>query len=311
VRAVKVLEFGGPHVLTVVEAPDPVAGAGEVRIRVMARTVNATDTMRRSGASMWHPEPPPGPFSLGMEAAGVVDQVGAGVDLKVGDQVMALIEPTWDSGAYDELVVVPAHMATRTPSNVDLKHAATLPLNGLTALFGLELLDLPSGSTVAVTGAAGAVGGYTIELAKARGHRVIADAAPSDESLVRDLGADAVVPRGPQVAAAIRAIEPSGVLGLADCSLQYSEVIPAVADGGAIALMRPTDLTAPRGIRAIPVYTAGIARERVDALPTLREYVERGQLTPRIAAEFPLEQAAAAHQMLEQGGVRGRIVLLG
>lgn len=308
VRTVKAREFGGPEVLQLVEVPNPVPGPGEVRIQVKACTVNPTDTMRRAGASAWHPKLPQGPFSLGMEAAGVVDEVGSGVDLEPGDLVMAVVFPSQDWGAYAERVVVPAEQATLAPRNVDLSHAATLPMNGLTALLALDAVDLPAGEIIAVTGAAGALGGYVIELAKSRGYRVIADSSVSDEELVRRLGADWIVPRGQDFASAVRHIVPEGVRGLIDGSVQGAEVLPGVSNGGTIVVLRPGDLD-PEHARAVFVAISQ-ARDRPGWLSELRRHVEDGRLTPRVAREFPLASAAAAHRLLEQGGTRGRIVLI-
>jgi NADPH:quinone reductase-like Zn-dependent oxidoreductase len=123
-------------------------------------------------------------------------------------------------GAYAEEIVVPAASVVRAPRGVDLAAASTLLMNALTARVALDALALTDGQTVAVTGAAGALGGYLIQLARADGLRVVADAAPADEGLVRSLGADMVVARGDGIAAAIRAVVPSGVDGLFDGAAQ-------------------------------------------------------------------------------------------
>ena len=307
VREVQVPEFGGPEVLRLVDVVDPVPGPGEVRIQVKACTVNPTDTMRRAGASAWHKVAPRGPFRLGMEVAGVVDEVGPGAEFKVGDRVMALVVPSQDRGAYAERVVLPVNQVTLAPRNVDLSHAATVPMNGLTAMLALDAADLPAGATVAVTGAAGAVGGYVVELAKARGLRVIADSSSADEELVRSSGADWIVPRGNDVAAAIRRLVPAGVPALIDGSVQGAEVVPAVSDGGTLVVLRPPDLP-PAHARVVFVWVSQ-ALQRPEWLPELCRHVEEGHLTPRVAREFPLASVQEAHRMLERGGVRGRIVL--
>ena len=307
-RAVEVLEFGGPEVLRLVDVADPVPGPGEVCIQVRACTVNPTDTMRRAGAPAWHKAAPQGPFRLGMEVAGVIDEVGPGADFEVGDQVMALVVPSQDHGAYAERIVLPVQQVALAPRNVGVSHAATVPMNGLTALLALAAVDLPAGATLAVTGAAGAVGGYVVELAKARGLRVIADSAPADEELVRQLGPDWIVPRGHDVAAAIRRLVPAGVPALIDGSVQGVEVLPAVSDGGTVVVLRPPDF-APAHARVVFVWVSQ-ALQRPEWLSELRRYVEQGQLTPRVAREFPLAAAEEAHRLLEQGGLRGRIVLV-
>ena len=308
VREVQVPEFGGPEVLRLVDVADPVRGPGEVCIQVRACTVNPTDTMRRAGASAWHKVAPQGPFRLGMEVAGVVDEVGPGAGFEVGDRVMALVVPSVESGAYAERVVLPVDQVALAPRNVDLSHAATVPMNGLTALLALAAADLPAGETLAVTGAAGALGGYVVELAKARGLRVIADSSPADEELVRRLGAEWIVPRGHDVAAAIRRLVPAGVAALIDGSVQGAEVLPALSDGGTLVVLRPQDL-APAHARVVFVWVSQ-ALQRPDWLPELRRHVEEGHLTPRVAREFPLASAYEAHRLLERGGTRGRIVLI-
>ena len=308
-RVVMVLKPGGPEALTVVDVADPVAGLGQVCIRVRACTVNPTDTMRRSGAPAWFPVAPTRPYGLGMEVAGIVDEVGPGVaDFVVGDNVMALVLPSSGWGAYAERVVVPAQQMTHAPCNVDFAHAATVPMNGLTALLALDVIDLRPGEIVAVTGAAGAVGGYVIELAKTRGLRVIADTSSDDEELVRGLGADWVVPRGQEVAGSIRQIVPEGVRLLVDGSLQLSEVQPAVAEGGTVVILRPVDFD-PGHARGVHVVVSQAA-DRPDWLAELRRHIEKGHLTPRVARRFPLAEAEAAHRLLEQGGIRGRIILV-
>ena len=216
-RAVGVSEFGGPDVLRIVELPDPHAGPGELRIRVHAATVNPTDTGLRAGARASQLKDIPPPYIPGMDAAGELDQIGSGVstDLRVGDHVMAIVVPRGTHGGYAELVVVPAESVTRVPAGATDAEAATLPMNGLTTRQPLDLLGLAAGQTLAVTGAAGAVGGYAVQLGKADGLRIIADAAAADELLVKELGADVVVQRGADFAARVREVLPEGEIGRA------------------------------------------------------------------------------------------------
>ena len=239
-RAIGVTEFGGPEVLHVVELPEPSAGPGEVRIRVHAAAVNPTDTGLRSGARAAQLKDIPPPYVPGMDAAGVLEQIGAGVtaDWQVGEHVMAIVVPSGSHGAYSEQIVVPAESVARVPAGATDAQAATLPMNGLTTRMALDALALAPGQVLAVTGAAGAVGGYAIQLAKADGLRVVADAAEADEKLVRELGADVVVRRGPGFAAEVRAELPAGADGLVDAALMNELVLPAVRDGGKVATVR-------------------------------------------------------------------------
>ena len=304
------MTYGGPEQLQVLEVPEPHPGPGEVRIRVHGATVNPTDTNLREGIyAQRSGDTSPGPHVPGMDAAGVVSEVGEGVDLLVGERVMAVVLPTGrHGGAYADEVVVPAASVVRVPEGVDLFAASTLPMNGLTARLVLEALAVPAGGTIAVTGAAGCFGGYVVQLAKADGLRVIADAAPKDEELVRSLGADDVVPRGHDVAERIRALAPDGVDGLADGAVMDGLVVPAVRDGGRIGTIRGWSGPADRDITVHPVLVFDDA-DRTDVLEELRRHVEQGAVTLRVAQVLPAEQAAEAHRLLAAGGVRGRLVL--
>ena len=310
-RAIGVRDFGGPEVLQILDLPEPQAGPGEVRIRVHAAAVNPTDVLLRTGGhAVRMPDRTP-PFVPGMDAAGVIDQLGPGADgrLTIGQRVIALVLFTSArGGAYAEQVVVPAASVVPAPDGVDLFAASTLLMNAMTARLALDALALPAGGTVAVTGAAGAVGGYAIQLARADGLTVIADASDRDTDLVRDLGADHIVERGAGVAQRIRALVPAGVPGLLDGSMQTTEVVAAVADGGTLAQIRGWEGPAERGIRvrAVMVSDAMTDTARLDAL---RRMAEDGTLTMRVAEVIPAQQASRAHRLLEAGGVRGRLVL--
>ncbi len=308
-RGVGLFQFGAPEVLQIVDLPQTHAGAGEVRIRVHASTVNPTDTYLRKGARAEALRNVPPPYVPGMDVAGVIDEVGDGTDtpLAVGDAVMAMVVNVGSHGGYRESIVLPADCVVRVPAGASAVQAATLPMNGLTARQSLDQLGLRPGQTLAVTGAAGCYGGYVVQLAKADGLRVIADASPADEALVRSLGADVVVPRGADVAARIREVAPHGVDGLADGSFQSGQAVAAVRDGGAFVSVRGW-----RGSERGIVFHRTSVRDydhRADLLDRLRQQVEQGRVTLRVAATFAPEEAAAAHRRLEAGGTRGRLVL--
>ena len=228
-RAVTFSRFGGPEALEVSELPEPKPGPGEVRIRVAAATVNPTDISFRAGR-----QAPPvreagvlPPYIPGMELAGVVDAVGEGTDWHPGDRVMAIVNPRRQGGgAQAELVVVPAASVARAPEGTSLEAAATLPMNGLTVRLALDRLALRPGQTLGVTGAAGAVGGYAVQLGVSDGLRVIAVARPQDQALVKRFGAETLVPSG---AAAVRGLHdaaPGGVDGLIDAAVLDAAVLP-------------------------------------------------------------------------------------
>lgn len=304
-RAVGFTTHGGPDVLEVLDLPEPHAGPGQVRIRVLAAAVNPTDTMQRATAR----QKVGPPWVPGMDVAGVVDEVGDGALLEVGDRAMAIVVPDGTHGAYAEHVVVPAGSAVPLPDGVDETAAATLPMNALTAWLALDELAVPRGGTLAVTGAAGAFGGYAVQLALARGLRVVADAAESDAELVSGLGAHVVLPRGDGFAESVRGAVPDGVDGLADGSVQGDALLPAVRDGGRIATVRGHRGAQERGITWHPVWVRTIAEDR-EKLLAVRDLASTGRLTPRVAATWPAEKAADAHRALEAGGQRGRGVLL-
>ena len=309
-RVIGVVEYGGPEALQIFDVPEPHAGPGQLRIRVRAATVNPTDSAVRNGARAEAQKEFPPPYVPGMEVAGVLDEFGEGVgiDLVRGEQVMAIVLPSGSHGGYAEFVVVPVDSVVRIPARASLAEAATLPMNGLTARLALDLLALRPGQTLAVTGAAGAFGGYVVQLAKAEGLRVIADASPADTELVRSLGADEVVARGDDVADRIRAIVAEGVDGLADGALLYTKAMAAVRDGGGMATVRTFSGETERGITVHPVWVREYVREHAK-LDQLRRQVETGIITLRVARTFAAEDAAEAHRLLERGGTRGRLVI--
>jgi NADPH2:quinone reductase len=315
-RAVAVTEFGGPEALHVVEVPEVHAGPGEVRVAVRAATVNPTDVGVRSGLyARLAGTPPQWPAVPGMDVAGVVDEVGPGTDgrLAVGDRVMAIVLPSGSHGAYREQVALPAASVVAAPSGVDDATASTLPMNGLTARLALDEMALRPGAVVAVTGAAGSFGGYLVELAKAEGLTVVADASDADVELVRSLGADVVLPRGEGFAAAVRERYPDGVDGLADGALLGALALPAVRDGGVVITVRgyrgdDAEQELARGLRVVPVFVRDYALNTA-ALERLREQAEAGEVTLRVADVVPAADATEAHRRMEAGGVRGRLVL--
>ncbi len=205
------------------------------------------------------------PWIPGMDVAGVVDEVGEGTDtpLSVGDRVMAIVLPVGAHGGYREQIVLPAASVVPVPAGFDDAAAATLPMNGLTARLALDRMGLAPGQVLAVTGAAGAFGGYVVQLAKVDGLVVVADAADADRELVRSLGADVVLDRGAGFADAVLDRYPGGVDGLADGSLQGAEVARAVRDGGVVTTVRGyrgDDDALARGVRFEPVLVRDYGR---------------------------------------------------
>ena len=300
-RGVGILSFGGPEVLQIIDLPEIHAGPGQVRIRNHAATVNPTDTFLRNGSRAEQLKDVPPPYIPGMEAAGVVDEVGAGVTgLKTGDAVLAIVVPRGSHGAYREQLVLDARSVVLVPKGKSHAEAASLPMNGLTARQTLDKLGLAPGQAIAVTGAAGAYGGYVVQLAKAEGLTVIADASEQDEALVKSLGADIVVRRGDDVAQRIRQHFPNGVDGLADGAVLKEKVIPVVKDGGAFTSVRGFEGVPTRGIRFSATYVWDYTFEH-NKLDRLRQLV-RGQDHP--ARRRDLQARSSARSASPPRGTR-------
>jgi NADPH:quinone reductase-like Zn-dependent oxidoreductase len=282
--------------------------AGEVRIEVKAAAVNPTDILLRDPGFG-------GQTSLmvpGMDAAGIIESVGPGVSrLHAGEKVMAAVMPLRpEGGAQAQHIVVPAASVVSIPEGVSLAEASTLPMNGLTALNGLEIAALKKGQTLAVSGGAGLVAHYAIAVAKQRGIKVIADAKPADAELVRGYGADIVVERGPGFAEAIRRELPNGADALLDAAVLGEVSFGAIRDGGTYIPVRGWgDKPAERGIEIKPMSVSDVL-ERTEWLELLRDLVAAAKIKLRVVREYAPEQTADAQRALEAGGIRGRSVIL-
>ncbi|MGM1075914.1 NADP-dependent oxidoreductase [Streptomyces sp. H28] len=315
-RAVGILEYGGPDVLEVIDRDIPDPGPGELRIRVAAAAVNPTDLMLRSGlldAYLSAVEPP---YVPGMDVSGTVDAAGAGTLFALGDRVMAFVDPFRpQGGAQAEYAVVSAADTVLVPQGLDLVEAAGLPMNALTAHQALAQLALPRGASLAVTGGAGALGGFVIQLAAHRGLRVVADGAPQDEPLLKLLGAETVVPRHPGPSdprtpgGRYRRALPEGVDALVDAAVLGEPVLDAVRDGGAVVTCRPGPLEVPRGIVRHEVNVMAYP-DKAAALTELAALAGAGLLSVRTAALLAPSAAPQAHRRLAAGGVRGRQLLV-
>jgi NADPH:quinone reductase-like Zn-dependent oxidoreductase len=283
-------------------------------VAVAAATVNPTDIGFRQGFRPM-PDGVTGPYVPGMDLAGVVSSAGPEVtQWRAGDRVMAAVSPFEPGGgAQCEYRVVYADQLAAVPDGWSLTEAATLPMNGLTVLAAYALLALPAGSVLAVTGSAGIVGQYAIQLGTHRGLTVIGDAAPADEALIASFGAAHVVPRGEPMAAAVRSLYPDGVDAVIDAALLGPAILPAVRDGGQLLAVRPYqgETADGKAERDITVHLVLVGRHLHEGhrIAELAGLVNEGVLTLRVAEVLPAERAAEAHRRLEAGGVRGRLVL--
>ena len=305
VKVVAIDEFGGPDRLKLMDLPEPEVGPDEVLIRVHAAGVGPWDTKTRAG--VWGTEAPL-PLVLGTESAGVVEQLGSDVtDFAVGDEVYAY---AMQKGNYAELVAAPAAATAAKPRSLSFEEAAGLPVTGTAAHQVItEDLAVRSGETVLITGAAGGVGSLAVQLAARAGAHVIATAGEEDHEFVRSLGAEeAYAYLDTDFVAAIREAHPDGVDALFDCvsGENLAQSLDAVRDGGrAVGLVPPPPESPPRGI------TASFAFGRPDGarLREVARLIDEGELKVFVQETLPLAEAARAHELIESGHVRGKIVL--
>ncbi|MFD5077337.1 NADP-dependent oxidoreductase [Streptomyces sp. NPDC058371] len=294
-RAVVVTSFGGPEAVEVVETAVPEPAARQVRIKVAGAALNPVDAGVRAGVFGGAGKG----LGLGWDVAGTVDATGVATGWTVGDEVVALSygidKPL---GTHAEYVIVDADAVAKAPASVDAVHAATIPLNALTAAQALDRLALEPGQSLLVSGAAGAVGAYAVQLAAHHGISVTGLARATDEEFVRSLGAAHFV-SGAVAAGSVDAVLDAAILG--ESALEW------VRDGGTYVGVIPQGQPASvRGVRtdAVEVSADGARLAELVAL------VDAGVLTARVAETYALDEAAKAHARLAEGGLRGRLVLV-
>jgi NADPH:quinone reductase-like Zn-dependent oxidoreductase len=308
-RAAAVRSVGGPDHVEVLDVDLPVPGLAQVRIKVKAASLNPVD------AAVWAGllgQPAVGEqLGLGWDVAGVVDAVGQMAAITVGTKVIAMLQgPVVSLGTQADYVVVNASAVAPAPAGIAAPEAATIPLNGLTAAQSLELTGLRPGNTVLVTGAAGAVGGYAVEIGKHLGLYVVAIAGADDEQLLTTVfGADLFVARSDEPVVDVRRRSLYRVDAVVDAASLGRDIIGAVRDGGTYVRVDPHGGTLPPAQRGIRMRTT-LAVPDGSRLTTLSDLAASGRLTPRVAHTYPLAQAGEAHARLAQGGLRGRIVLV-
>jgi NADPH:quinone reductase-like Zn-dependent oxidoreductase len=297
VRAVQFHTYGEPDVLRVDDVPEPHAGPGEVRIRVAAASVNAMDWKLRAGY-LSGGKPLSQPQRLGFDGSGVVDEVGEGVNgVAVGDDVFGL-----GSGTQAEFAVLRSFV--RKPASVDWAVAGAAGIAVETAARAFGLLGVGAGSTVLVDGGAGGVGAVAVQVARARGARVIATASEANQDYLREIGAIPVLYGA----------------GMPERVRQLGEHVDAVLDvAGKTALEALTALVAePSQVVSIANFaiegtgarvTSGGEGDPQAALAEGAHLLEQSQLVIKVQT-FPLDRVAEAHEISQAGHVRGKLVLL-
>jgi NADPH:quinone reductase-like Zn-dependent oxidoreductase len=304
-KAISYSRYGGPEVLAFGEVRDPVVGPDAVLVKVRAAAVNPVDWKAREGHldSILAPVFPVVP---GWDVSGVVVRPGPAVsEFDVGDEVIGYVREDFLSrGTFAEYVAAPLRTLARKPRNLSWEEAAGLPLVGLTAYQVLRRkLEVKRGETVLVHAAAGGVGSIAVQLGTHLGARMIGTASESNHDFVRGLGGEPVT-YGEGLAERVRGLAPEGVDAVFDTV-------------GGDALKVSANLLAPEGrlvsIADNEVVNYGgryyFVRPDAEDLRRLSELAEQGVVSVHVDETFPLERAAEAHRLNEQGRTRGKIVV--
>lgn len=320
-RAAVVTTFGGPEAAHVTDVPEPVAGPGQLTVRVAAAAINPVDVATRTGylagAGLQAAQDV---YALGWDVAGTVVGIaplaegatgagsasGADGRLALDDRVIGLsLNMSATAGAQAELVVLDTGAVALAPTTWSMEEASTLPLAGSTALQALAAAGPADGGArpLLVTGAAGAVGAIAVQVAAHEGREVVALARASDRDAVLAWGAKDFAETLDEVARLV----PGGVGAVIDAAHLGAPVLDVVADGGTFVEVLPG--TAPGPARGITVVSVSVAAEVRD-LERLVALADTGVLVPRVAAVHTFDDVAAAHARVEASGVRGKVVLV-
>ena len=309
-KAMRFHEYGDPGVLHYEDVDQPVPGAGQVLIRVAATSFNGVDGNIRAGF-MQGPIPVTLPHTPGLDVAGTVAGLGAGVTgFAVGDQVIGFL-PMVGTGASAEYVLAPADILAAAPTGIPLADAAALPTVGLTAWQALfDHAQLTAGQRVLISGAGGAVGGYAVQLAKNAGAYVIATAGPRSSERVRAAGADEVIDHtSTKVATAVTSVDV--VLNLAPVEpAQLADLLTLVRARGVLVnttVWMPAPSDEQREVRGIDLYVRSDAAQ----LTRLVELVDAGDLRVEVAQRVPLAELGAVHAAAAAGALpSGKTVIV-
>ncbi|WP_419996288.1 NADP-dependent oxidoreductase [Streptomyces boninensis] len=303
-KAIALQQFGSADDLTTVELPDPKVAPGEVLIQVRAAGVNPVDWKLAAGGL--DPVMESGfPLIPGWDVSGVVVRTGFdATEYAPGDEVVGYVRKDWaQNGTYAELVSAPVRTLARKPAALSWEQAAGLPLAGLTAYQSLDRVRAAEGETVLIHAAAGGVGSLGVQIAVARGARVIGTASERNHDFLRSLGAEPVV-YGDGLVDRVRALAPEGVDAaldfVGDGAVDVSKEL--VKDPSRIASIADGEAEA-KG--AHYVWVRPVAAD----LAALSELADAGKLTVNVEHALPLDQAAEAWRLNQEGRTRGKIVL--
>jgi len=309
VHAMVIDDWGGTETLHEAEVEPPPVGPDFVLIRNHAAGVNPVDTKIREG-KLAGAFPSGFPLILGWDASGVVERVGPAVSMfRPGDEVFGYCRRHHlQYGTYGEFTSVPDAFVAHKPEDLSWEEAAALPLAGLTAHQALETMGVRGGETFYVGGGSGGVGHLAVQLAIARGARVIATASERNQDFLRELGAEALDYAAGDIPARVRELTGDGG---ADAAIDLfggegrEEAFATLRSGGRLVSVAQPPPESRDGYEVHYVFV----RPDGDELRELAELVQGGQLRPHIEEVFPLERAAEAHERLEGGHVRGKLVL--
>jgi NADPH:quinone reductase-like Zn-dependent oxidoreductase len=298
-RALQFRSYGNPDVIEWADAPDPHAGPGQIRIVVRAASVNPIDWKTLSGA-LAGGQPLSGTGYLGYDAAGVVDEVGDGVTgVSVGDDVFGR-----GSNVQAEYAILDAWAVK--PSSVDWAVAAAAGVAGETSERGLRLLGVTSGDTLFVDGGAGGVGAVAVQMAIARGIRVIASASDDNQDYLREIGA-VPVRYGDGVADRVRAAAGGRVDAVFDVAGKTPvEELVGLVSGPEHVVTIANYGAAQAGVR---VTGGGADSQPMEALAETAQLLEQNAVVIKVQT-FPFDRAVEAYRISQSGHVRGKLVLV-
>lgn len=310
-KAVGICAFGGIDQIINLDLPIPDLDPGEVLVRVLAASVNRLDVdFRAAGTNLsesW-------PIILGCDSSGVIVGSHPSVtDLAIGTPVVTMARPEKaGSGTYAEFVAVPRPNVARLPVGCDFISAAAMALSGVAAWQANYAIMPEPGETILIHGAAGGVGSLAIQLAKLDGATVVANARAEASTYCRELGADATVDgRAEDLTGAVRRLVPRGVDAVLDLVDRETQQLSATLFRPLGRLVTLLSVTEPALFRSHRVAAWNVqVRPDPDRLVKLIRMVASGDLRCVVAGVMPLQKAAQAHQRLEDGGVRGKLVLV-